>query len=53
VIFNPDSVQDQATYADPKQYSTGIETVMVNGQVVIDKGRRQKVYQGRVLGRTE
>jgi N-acyl-D-amino-acid deacylase len=53
VIFNPDSIQDQATYTDPKQYSTGIETVMVNGQVAVDKGCHQKVYQGRVLGRTE
>ncbi len=53
VIFNPDSVQDQATYTEPKQYSTGIETVIVNGQVAIDKGCHQKVYQGRVLGRTE
>ncbi len=53
VIFNPDLVQDQATYTEPKQYSTGIETVIVNGKVAVDKGCHQKVYQGRVLGRTE
>jgi len=53
VIFNPDLVQDQATYTEPKQYSTGIETVIVNGQVAVNQGCHQKVYQGRVLGRTE
>jgi N-acyl-D-amino-acid deacylase len=53
VIFNPDTVQDQATYGDPKQYSTGIEIVIVNGRVAVDKGCHQKTYQGRVLARTE
>ena len=53
VIFNPDLVQDQATYTDPKQYSTGIETVIVNGSVAVDKGCHKKTYQGRVLARTE
>ena len=53
VIFNPDTVQDQATYNDPKQYSRGIETVIVNGRVAVSQGCHQKVYQGRVLGRTE
>ena len=53
VIFNPETVQDQATYTEPKQYSTGIETVIVNGRVAVSHGCHQKVYQGRVLGRTE
>ncbi len=53
VIFDPERVQDQATYSDPKQYSTGIDAVIVNGRVAVDKGGHQKVYQGRVLGRTE
>lgn len=51
VIFDPDTVRDKATYADPKQYSQGIETVIVNGKVVIDNGSQNEVYSGRVLGR--
>ncbi|MDF2571403.1 MAG: amidohydrolase 3 [Sporomusa sp.] len=51
VIFNPDTVQDKATYTDPKQYSQGIENVIVNGQVVVDHGLQAEVYAGKVLGR--
>ncbi|WP_371377302.1 amidohydrolase family protein [Sporomusa aerivorans] len=51
VIFNPDTVQDKATYTDPKQYSQGIENVIVNGQVVVNHGLQKDVYAGKVLGR--
>lgn len=51
VIFNPDTVQDKATYVDPKQYSQGIENVIVNGQVIVDHGLQKDVYAGKVLGR--
>jgi N-acyl-D-amino-acid deacylase len=51
VIFNPETVQDKATYAEPKQYSEGIEAVIVNGQLVLEKGCHKEVYPGRVLGR--
>lgn len=51
VIFNPDTVQDQATYIDPKQYSQGIEAVIVNGQTVVEHGLQKDVYAGRVLGK--
>ena len=53
VVFDPDQVQDQATYNEPKQYSTGIDAVIVNGRVAVSKGSHQQVYRGRVLGRTE
>lgn len=51
VVVNPDTVEDKATYADPKQYSAGIEAVIVNGRLALEHGRHQKVYPGRVLGR--
>ena len=38
VVFDPDTVQDQATYADPHRYPTGIEHVMINGRFVIRSG---------------
>jgi N-acyl-D-amino-acid deacylase len=34
VVFNPDTITDRATYANPSQLSTGIEQVLVNGQRV-------------------
>lgn len=35
VIFNPETVSDQATMTDPHQYCTGLETVIVNGTVIV------------------
>ncbi|EGO63345.1 N-acyl-D-amino-acid deacylase family protein [Acetonema longum] len=51
VIFNPDTVEDRATYIDPKQHSRGIEAVIVNGQVILENGSQRKVFAGRILGR--
>ncbi|HYI14545.1 MAG TPA: amidohydrolase family protein, partial [Thermomicrobiales bacterium] len=38
VIFNPDTVIDNATFENPHQLSTGIRDVWVNGQRVLDNG---------------
>lgn len=51
VVFDPDTVQDCATYADPKQYSQGIDTVVVNGRVVLDKGVQRDVFAGRIVSK--
>jgi N-acyl-D-amino-acid deacylase len=39
VIFDEKTVADRATFQQPKQYPTGIDHVLVNGQVVIEKGK--------------
>ena len=39
VIFDPATVADRATFTDPFQYPVGIDTVIVNGTVVLDHGR--------------
>lgn len=49
VVFDPDTVQDNSTYSDPKHYSSGFDFVVVNGNVVLAKGIHQKVFGGRVL----
>ncbi len=49
VVFDPETVLDQATFEDPHQYPVGIETVIVNGQVVIDQGNHTGARPGRVL----
>jgi N-acyl-D-amino-acid deacylase len=37
-VFDPKTVVDHATYEKPHQYATGIEYVLVNGQLVLDRG---------------
>jgi N-acyl-D-amino-acid deacylase len=48
-IFNPETVQDKATYANAHQYATGIEYVIVNGKVSVNKGKFNGSLNGKVL----
>ncbi len=48
-LFDPDRVIDRATYAEPFQYSDGIEYVLVNGQIVLDRGKHTGAHPGRAL----
>jgi N-acyl-D-amino-acid deacylase len=50
-LFDPDRVIDRATYLEPFQYPEGIPTVIVNGQVVLDKGEPTSARPGRALRR--
>jgi len=38
IIFNPDLVQDKATFTSPAQPSEGMHYVLVNGKLVINQG---------------
>jgi dihydroorotase/N-acyl-D-amino-acid deacylase len=49
VLFDPATVIDRSTYADPLHYSTGIPYVCVNGQLVVDGGRITTARPGRAL----
>ncbi|MCH7906000.1 MAG: D-aminoacylase [Chloroflexi bacterium] len=49
VVFNPDTVQDRATFTDPHQYTTGIDAVVVNGQIALEDGSPTGVRAGRVV----
>jgi len=51
-VFNPETVIDKATYIDPFQYPEGIETVIVNGQIVLHKGKHTGATPGRALRKT-
>jgi N-acyl-D-amino-acid deacylase len=49
VLFDPDRVQDKATFADPHQYSEGFDYVLVNGVTVVDNGRLTEARPGQIL----
>jgi len=51
VIFDPATVADKATFEDPFQYPLGIDTVLVNGTVVLDEGKHTNARPGKVLKR--
>ncbi len=49
VAFDPDAIQDHATYAEPHQYATGMAHVFVNGVQVIKDGEHTGTLPGRVV----
>ena len=48
-VFDPAAVRDMATFAKPHQYAVGFSTVIVNGQVVLEKDVVTAARPGRVL----
>jgi N-acyl-D-amino-acid deacylase len=48
-LFDPATVKDEATFADPHRHPTGIPYVIVNGDVVVDGGRFHPAGRGRLL----
>src|SRR5712691_12138975 len=51
VCFNPATVRAPATKLHPKQYPIGIDYVVVNGKIVVDRGEHTGVLAGRALRR--
>ena len=37
-LFDPAKILDHASYTDPFQYNDGVEYVIVNGQLVLNRG---------------
>ncbi len=48
-IFDPNTVIDKATFTDPHQTAQGIEYVLVNGKVIVEKGKHSGIRSGSVL----
>ena len=53
VLFDPNTVLDNATPTDPQAQNTGITTVWVNGVVVFDNGQATGRFPGKILRRQE
>lgn len=49
VVFDPESVQDHATFVEPHQYATGVQHVFVNGEQVLKDGEHTGATPGRVV----
>jgi N-acyl-D-aspartate/D-glutamate deacylase len=48
-VFNAETIIDHATFDKPHQYATGVEYVVVNGGVVLDKGKHTGARPGTIL----
>ena len=53
VVFDPETIQDNADYVQPHQFSTGIEIMIINGTLVIDGMALTGERPGTVLTRPE
>jgi N-acyl-D-aspartate/D-glutamate deacylase len=53
VVFDPQRIKDNATYANPRQYSTGMDCSIVNGVVSFEKGEYTGARNGILLLLTE
>jgi len=52
VVFDPETVADRATFTEPHKYPDGIPYVIVNGKIVIEKGKHTSALPGKVLRKT-
>lgn len=51
VIFDPETIADQANYVNPYQFSRGIECVLLNGNVALKENSLTGLGRGRILRR--
>jgi N-acyl-D-amino-acid deacylase len=49
VVFDPESIEDMATFEDPFHYPKGMRYVFVNGTAVVDEGKYTHALPGRAL----
>ena len=49
VIFDPERIQDHATFEKPHQYATGVQHLFINGVQVLKNGEHTGAKPGRVV----
>jgi N-acyl-D-amino-acid deacylase len=49
VVFDPETIQDHATFVQPHQYATGMVHVFANGEQVLRNGEHTGATPGRVV----
>jgi len=38
VVFDPETISDVGTYQEPNQPAVGVQSLLVNGELVVDRG---------------
>jgi len=49
IVFDPDKIRDNATYAAPHTFAAGINHLLVNGQAVLADGKPTGALPGKVI----
>jgi N-acyl-D-amino-acid deacylase len=49
VVFDPATIADHATYDDPREFATGVSTVIVNGTEIVRDGQPTGARPGRFV----
>lgn len=49
VVFDPDTMNGPATYTQPKRPPIGVDHVLVNGKVVMEKGQHTGILVGEAV----
>jgi N-acyl-D-aspartate/D-glutamate deacylase len=52
VVFDPNTIQDTATFCKPLAFPTGISHVIVNGKIAVEQGGATSELAGKVLRRS-
>lgn len=53
VLFDPETIQDHATVEDTQQFSSGVQSVWVNGELVLEDSQATEARPGQALRRSE
>ncbi|MBT8041779.1 MAG: amidohydrolase family protein, partial [Pontiella sp.] len=53
IIFDPEAIRENSTYADPHQLSDGMRHVLVNGVHTFEDGKHTRHRNGQFLARNE
>jgi N-acyl-D-amino-acid deacylase len=48
-VFDPAKIADRATFEKPHQYSVGVEYLLVNGKVVLERGKHTGARPGAIV----
>jgi N-acyl-D-amino-acid deacylase len=49
VVFDPNKIQDHATYVEPHQLASGVYDVIVNGQLALSEGMATGAHSGKFV----
>jgi len=49
VVFDPETIKDTATFDEPRANPVGVDYVLVNGAITVDRGQHTGILNGRAL----